>query len=202
MNQKPALVPSPDVTRYSKMGAPASIFRNVCLVHPPENARRDASSGSHAVAREDTGDDTFASVAVRYVRNPGCIDRENLYGSKVKNDVKGGNGNRQQIVESEAVEQKMVIEKGEKKAAEHEEVNTYSVRRLHFHMHISVPRYVYTKFIHHNSDILIHHTDTLCSYTKHIHHNHALLGDHGKQKTQNKTYTILLLVHHNYTPQS
>ena len=128
MTQKPALVPSPDVIRYTKMGAPASIFRNVCLV-PPENARRDASSGPRAVAREETGDDIFASAAVRYVRNPDCIDRENLYGSKVWDDVKGGKGNRQQIVESEAVEEQMVVEKGKKKAAEHEEVNSCTVRR-------------------------------------------------------------------------
>jgi hypothetical protein len=129
MNQKPALVPSPDVTRYSKTAAPASIFRNVCLVHPLENARRDASSGPRAVAREETGDDIFASAAVRYVRNPDCIDRENLYGSKVWDDVKGGKGNRQQIVESEAAEEKMVVEKEKRKAAEHEEVNSYTVRR-------------------------------------------------------------------------
>jgi hypothetical protein len=127
MTRKPALVPSSDVTRYSKTGARASIFRNVCLVHPPENARRDASSGPRAVAREEMGDDIFASAAVRYVRNPDCIDRENLYGSQVWDDVKGGKGNRQQIVESEAVEEKMVVEKGKKKAAEHEEVNTLYV---------------------------------------------------------------------------
>jgi hypothetical protein len=127
MTQKPALVPSPDVTRYTKMGAPASIFRNVSLVHPPENARRDANSGPSAVDREETGDNIFASAAVRYVRNPDCIDHENLYGSKVWDDVKGGKGNRQQV-ESEDVEETMVVEKGEKKAAEHEEVNTCTVR--------------------------------------------------------------------------
>jgi hypothetical protein len=123
MTEKPALVPSPDVTRHSKMGASIGIssLRNVCLVHPPENARRDASSGPRSVAREETGDEMFASAAVRYVRDTDCIDREHPYGSDTLwDDLNGGGGGEQQIVEKEAVAAKAVTETA---VAEHEKID-------------------------------------------------------------------------------